>query len=249
MNTLAFVSTVDGFDKLSPREKIKILCWHLHTHKGADLLTNAIVRDCFRELALEPSDLSVYLPRMADSKPPELLRVKGGYKMHGSLRRELDEVLGPGTSSVRVAKMLSELPSQVPDLVEQGFLAEALLCYRVGAFRAAVVMTWNLAFDHLLSWIVDAPARVSSFNSAIPKRYPKSSVRIATRIDFEELKEAEIIEICNSAGLFSKNITEIMREKLKRRNMAAHPTQVVIVQSQADDVITDLVNNVVLGLR
>jgi hypothetical protein len=37
--------------------------------------------------------------------------------------------------------------------------------------------------------------------------------------------------------------------KLERRNIAAHPSQVVIVQHQADDLITDLVNNVVLALR
>jgi hypothetical protein len=48
--------------------------------------------------------------------------------------------------------------------------------------------------------------------------------------------------------VISKNTTEILREKLKKRNMAAHPSQVTIQQSQADDVITDLVNNVVLTL-
>jgi hypothetical protein len=35
-----------------------------------------------------------------------------------------------------------------------------------------------------------------------------------------------------------------LREKLKRRNAAAHPSLVVITQAQADDVVTDLVNNV-----
>jgi hypothetical protein len=30
--------------------------------------------------------------------------------------------------------------------------------------------------------------------------------------------------------------------------MAAHPSSVVVVQSQADDVVTDLVHNVVLAL-
>jgi len=34
-----------------------------------------------------------------------------------------------------------------------------------------------------------------------------------------------------------------------RRNMAAHPSSVVMIQYQAEDAITDLVNNVVLKLR
>lgn len=66
--------------------------------------------------------------------------------------------------------------------------------------------------------------------------------------DFEELKESEVIEVCNSAGLVSGNIIRILREKLGKRNMAAHPSSVLVVQSQADDVVTDLVNNVVLAL-
>jgi hypothetical protein len=60
------------------------------------------------------------------------------------------------------------------------------------------------------------------------------------------LKESEVIEICNTAQLLNGNIIRILREKLGKRNNAAHPASVVIVQSQADDVITDLLNNVVL---
>jgi hypothetical protein len=53
---------------------------------------------------------------------------------------------------------------------------------------------------------------------------------------------------CRTASLMPKNIIEILREQLKRRNMAAHPSQVIIMQPQADDTITHLVNNVVLAL-
>jgi hypothetical protein len=53
---------------------------------------------------------------------------------------------------------------------------------------------------------------------------------------------------CNSASLFNSNIFKILKDKLDRRNIAAHPSSVVVVQSQADDVVTDLVNNVVLAL-
>ena len=64
----------------------------------------------------------------------------------------------------------------------------------------------------------------------------------------DELKESQVIEICNAANLFNSNIFKILREKLDKRNIAAHPSTVVVVQSQADDVVTDLVNNVVLAL-
>src|SRR5215467_8872662 len=110
-------------------------------------------------------------------------------------------------------------------------------------------MTWNLAFDHLLRWILKDAKRLADFNAAIPRRYPKKSpFAIITQEHFEELKEPEVIEICNSAFLMSGNIIKILKEKLTKRNTAAHPSSVVVVQSQADDVVTDLVNNVVLAL-
>ena len=116
-------------------------------------------------------------------------------------------------------------------------------------YRAAIVMSWNLAFDHLLAWIFKDPQKLAAFNNTIPVRYPKAKVSaVTTREGFEDIKEAEIIEITYSANLISKNVTEILRENLKRRNRAAHPSQVVIVQSQADDLITNLINNIVLSL-
>jgi hypothetical protein len=41
----------------------------------------------------------------------------------------------------------------------------------------------------------------------------------------------------------------ILKEKLTKRNMAAHPSAVMVNEPQANDVITDLVNNVVLTLK
>ena len=50
-------------------------------------------------------------------------------------------------------------------------MTEALTCYRDRAFRATIVMTWNLAYDHLLNWIM--ANHLARFNAAISVRYPK----------------------------------------------------------------------------
>jgi hypothetical protein len=92
---------------------------------------------------------------------------------------------------------------------------------------------------HLLHWILNHAKRLQDLNAAIPKRYPKkASLTITSYNDFEELKESEVIEICNTAGLVSGNIARILREKLGKRNTAAHPSSAVLVQSQADDVVS-----------
>jgi hypothetical protein len=212
-----------------------------------EVITNANVRACFHELSIADPNVAKYLPRMV-ANPVQFLSVRGGYKLEGTLRRALDGKYGQHPTVIAITNLLSALPSKVRDIEERAFLSEAINCYRVQAYRAAIVMTWNLAFDHLLRWIIADPMRLDAFNSTAATKYPKKAIVVAKIEDFEEYKEAETIEICRTAGLMSKNIIEILREKLKRRNIAAHPSQIIVTQPQADDAIADLVNNVVLAL-
>jgi hypothetical protein len=241
------VAQVPGFDTSPPKDQIKLFAWWLHTHRAIELFGPADIRGCYDKLHMSQQAIATYLSRLVDSK--DLLKEKSQYKLGRGVRAELDETYGVHHSVVAVSKLLSELPDKVPLLAEKTFLIEAMKCYRVEAFRATIVMAWNLAYDHLTHWVLNDTQRLADFNSAITRRYPKrTGITIAKRDDFEEFTEAEAVEVCYTAGLINKNTADLLREKLKRRNAAAHPSQVVIVQHQADDVITDLVNNVVLAL-
>lgn len=243
------VTRIGGFDRAAPREKIKIFAWWLHNHGGRELFGPAEIRACFRGLHIEePPALATYLRRMADSK--DLLKERGQYKLARIIRADLDGKYGTPHSVIAVHKILSDLPARVPNVAERAFLNEALKCYLIEAYRSCIVMTWNLAYAHLLDWILNSPTRLAEFNAAIARRYPKKSGITISKYDefLDEMKEREVIEVCSSGGLISSNILKILKEKLDRRNIAAHPATVVVVQSQADDVVTDLVNNVVLAL-
>jgi hypothetical protein len=61
------------------------------------------------------------------------------------------------------------------------------------------------------------------------------------------LTEREVVEIANVANVYNSVVFRILKQKLGRRNIVAHPSNVVVVQSQADDMVTDLVHNVVLA--
>jgi hypothetical protein len=152
-----------------------------------------------------------------------------------------------GYERTGVAK-LERLPERVPQLAERTFLEEALACYKAHAFRATTVMVWNLAFDHVLRWLLADPVRLAEFNKALVIRYPRKTVTIAQFQDFDQLKESEVIDVCRSGELISKEVCKILRAKLDRRNAAAHPSLVVIGEFQASDAISDLVDNVVLRL-
>jgi hypothetical protein len=244
------IDQVSGFDTTAPREKIKLFAWWLHVHNGKEWFGPAEVRTCYSKLHMdEPPALATYLTRMADTRPADLLREKGKYKLARQARSEVDKTYGIHQSVVRVSKLLTDLPDQVPGLAEKAFLQEAMKCYRVEAYRASIIMTWNLAFDHLRGWVLNDAGRLADFNTTIPKKFPKrGNYTVSTVEHFDEFTESEFIEICYTAGVITKNLTEILREKLKRRNAAAHPSLVKVDQPQADDVVTDLVNNVVLAL-
>jgi hypothetical protein len=248
MELQELVEQVPGFNAAGPKDRIKLFAWWLHIHGGKELFGPVDIRGCYDKLHIdEPPALATYLARMADAK--DLLKEKGQYKLARSVRAELDKKYGVHYSVVQVSKLLADLPGKVPDLAEKNFLAEALKCYRIQAYRSCIVMTWNLAYSHMLYWILADPNRLSDFNAAIVKRYPKKTdITIAKYDDFEEMKEREVVEVCGNAGLVSGGVLKILREKLDKRNSAAHPSSVVVVQSQADDVVTDLVNNVVLTL-
>lgn len=242
------VDQVEGFDGWGTREKIQLFAWFLHEHRGQEAFSNADVRSCFGQLHLADPNVAKYLTRLEGYG--DLVKVRSDYKLERSVRTRLDAEYGRHHSVVQVAKLLADLPAKVPDLAEQAFLVEALKCYRVEAYRACVVMTWNLAYSHFLNWILKDSTRLALFNKTIPIKFPKRTSTTVNAYDefLDEFKEFEVIEICAKAGMINSNLAKVLKEKLSKRNIAAHPSSNVIVRSQADDVVTDLVNNVVLQL-
>ena len=245
-----FAAQVTNLADLGHSDKIRLLGWYLHVFAGRDRFDAAAIRSCYESLHFPlPSNINSYLSQLTETKPPSLLRDKSGYRLEARARAGFDTRFGNMRRTVAVSNLLEDIPKKISVTAEQQFIDEAVVCYRYGAFRAATVMAWNVAYDHLLNWILSDASRLATFNARIGARFPRrASVSITAKTDFEEFKESEIISIASSAGLFSKNIARVLEEKLTRRNMAAHPSAVVISSAQAEDVITDLVNNVILAL-
>ena len=230
-------------------ERIKAFAWYLHTHRKMDRFSLADIRACYDHLHYaKPQNLSSCLAQLQQKKPPDLLKDKRGYHLEGRIREAYDAKYGTRPLTIVVDTLLAALPGKVPGEAERLFLAEAISCFRIKAFRAAIVMTWNVAYDHFEEWIIRN--HLAAFNARIAVNYPKKAgMVIKNKEDFSDhLKESEVIEISKSAGFLHDNIKKIMNDKLTKRNLAAHPSLVEITQYQAKDVISDLVNNVILKL-
>lgn len=254
MELKEFVAIVPGFAALSHPDKILHFGWFLHKHKQKPTFAQADIRACYNEQHIHPPNLSETFMRLLARKPKVLLEEKGAYRLEHSMRQKLDEKYGEHETTIAVSALLRDLPGKIADEAQRIFLKEAITCYHHRAFRAAIIMAWNLTYDHMARWIIADVGRLAIFNAHIDARVGATSKRAGTRIvkreDFEKLEEKEMIDIMGNASLLpSANTKKILEMQLTRRNMVAHPSLIFADAPQADDAITSLVQNVVLVLK
>jgi hypothetical protein len=251
MTLAEFAAVVPGFVSLSSPDRIIHFGWWLHTHDTKERFDQAAIRGCYEALHLTPPNLSQEFTRLKEKK--RMLKDGGGFRLEHKDRGKLDEKYGQHETTIAVSQMMKDLVGKISDQGEKVFLDQAIKCYHVRAFRAAIVMAWNLAYDHLLHWVLADAGRLSAFNSKIIARVGAkkgTGLVVSKREDFEELKESEVLDICSNAALFgSDNTKKILDIQLTKRNMAAHPSLVVIGGPGADEAISSLVENVVLVLK
>jgi hypothetical protein len=250
MDLAALKEAVPGLADKSHYDKIKIFGWWLHVHKARPSFTGADISKCYADLHFAaPSSFGAYISQLEAKK--EVLKVAGGYKLENKIREKFDAVYGRSEVAVKVNNLLADLAGKLPNMAERAYYHEALICYTHGSSRAAIVMTWNIAFSHLCDHVL--AKRLADFNArwqvSFPGMHKKGAKAIASMDDFnDELREAEVLAICRDGGIITKNIYTIMHSALGKRNAAAHPNAVVIDQLQTDAYIVDLVTNVILQI-
>ncbi|HVV82091.1 MAG TPA: hypothetical protein VHE35_03385 [Kofleriaceae bacterium] len=239
-----YVRRIPGFTDLGHTDKIRFFAWYVHDVEGKEFFEQADITACFKKLGMErPGSLGSYMASLASRTPPEVLRGRKGYQLEHRARQRLSDSYSARPATVEVHKVLGELPMKLSNPVEQAFLEETLLCFKVGAFRAAVVMCWNLTYEHMCDYVL--ASRLADFNTKLRLAFPRARP-IAGRDDFAELKESQMLEVCRGAGITTPSVNRLLGEKLARRNAAAHPSGVVVTQVSAEEMILDLVTNVVL---
>jgi hypothetical protein len=123
------------------------------------------------------------------------------------------------------------------------FLSEVIDCFESGANRAAAIMCWILALDHMLEYIFEH--QLENFNASLAANPDKKIKKVVTRDDFGDLKEIKIIEVARAANIISNDVRKILDEALGIRNTAAHPSSVQVSRSKVVSLIEDLVLNVI----
>ena len=137
-------------------------------------------------------------------------------------------------------KLLTDLLDATTNPEQNVYLQETLICFRNKAFRAATVMAWNLAYDHLCRYILDDPNRLADFNN-----HAKPPINVQPDFAGHGFKESQVLQWSKAAKIIDKPTLHFLENGLNRRNMAAHPSNVSLSVSNVESIIDDLVRQVI----
>ncbi len=242
---LRFYEAISDASNLSERELVSYFCYLLTVELGQPSAATKAINDCFAACDLKiPSRTASYLSE--GTKKPHLTYVKlvtGGYRLHRNVSDQISGKLGSRRIVIQTSAELRSLEAGFPDGAKKKFLSETVDCFEANANRAAVVMCWILAVDHMFDFVL--AHHLTDFNSALAANPDKRIKKVGNKEDLSELQEKKFIELCRAANIISNDVRKILDDALGVRNTAAHPSNIEITRSKTIAVIEDLVQNII----
>jgi hypothetical protein len=241
---LRFYEAIPDRQNQTDTELVSFFMYFITVEQGKVSASVKEIGECFERCDLKlPSRLPQILSEGTKGRSPRYIKSPVGYRLHRTLSDQLSSQLGSRRVVQQTSAELRSLETSFPDGPKKKFLAEAVDCFEAGANRAAIVMTWILALDHLYDHIL--ANKLNEFNNALAANPPnKKMTRVIVKDDFSELKEGKFIELCRAASIISNDVRKILDDALGTRNTAAHPSGVEVTRNKAIWVIEDLVLNV-----
>lgn len=246
-----FFNSITDARRASDGDKIDFFVYFLTVECGQPSAKPAEIQRCFEACDLRvPGRLRAHLSEGLKSKPPRYVKFAGGgYKLERHRREGLSARLGAHHIDTQASAELRKLEANSLDRSAQGFLEETIRCFEVGANRAAIVLCWIFAMDHMCDYILKH--KLTAFNDALSKNKDRrvGVTEVKCRDDFAEIPEGKFIELCRSAGIISNDVRKILDQKLGIRNSSAHASAITVGRAKTVDFVEDLVANVVLKFQ
>lgn len=240
-----YASRLEGFAEWNQLKQVDYLAYFLSLRPETASFASKDIQKCFDVLALRPYQrLAVYLSENAGKKDGKYVKTAKGYRLERAAFDAIRKVVDSEPKRAHVSQQLADLIPKLKDSQERGFLEEAIRCYRVEAFRAAIVMSWTLTIDHLQKHVFGQ--RLGDFNAAVAAYPDKKMKQVVHYDDFSEIKESRLIELMRNAGVISNDVRKILDEKLGIRNSAGHPSGIVFSGHKTTEFVLDLCDNVLL---
>ena len=139
---------------------------------------------------------------------------------------------------------------KIPNDQRRAFVEEAIKSFDVKAYRAAVVLSWVGAAHIIQDYIV--LNHRAAFNAAGVARAARvaangtkySFTPVKSKKDFGVIGEADMLQLCQDAGILHKAEKQILQDRLDLRNQCGHPNPIVIAEHAVASHIEILMLNV-----
>lgn len=223
--------------------------YFLTVEQGEAVASTKAISDCYYACDLAvPSWLASHMSKGLGGKPKRFVKRDGGYRLEQRRRSELAGLLGEDEPALQTSVALNRLEAQVPAGPKRDFLHETINCFGVAAYRASVVMCWNLVLHHLQDHVLADTGRLAAFNTALGNnKDARVKIKVVSKQDdFTEMPESRFLLFCREAKLITSTMFKKLETRLDERNGAAHPSGVTITPKAAEAYIEDMVQNVLL---
>jgi len=192
----------DQFSSMDYIEQVKYLAYFFIKLTKDTVFTARNIKDYFDLADLpHPANVADLCNKLAQK---QVFLISGkGYKFHRDAYQELENEFSQDKPKAKASKKLRDLLPKVALVDNRNFLNEAVLCYEIGAYRSAIVMTWLLVIDNLYEYILTH--KLPEFNNALAPQNLKLKL-VAVKEDFNEIKESKFIEVARSAKIISNDV-------------------------------------------
>lgn len=169
--------------------------------------------------------------------------------IRASLENETKRKLMIELRTSDVTSHLRELPEHLElNNPQKLLLAETCRCVEVGAYRAANVMAWSLAFDYIRQWVFDN--QLVQFNQALTTQYQKNHpdpiVEYEEFLTRDNLGEYVVLDAMKGAKIIRGKLFDQLNHYLRERNKYAHPNFAEPTVSKTNSYIQHLIE-IILG--
>lgn len=236
-NSLRAIQQLGDFGELDGRKQVETIVFALCEFDAARGVQPAQIKAVFEALHFAPySRISQYLSEAVKTgrgKTPRFLKSALGYRLVASVKSETEKRFSGRPSKKVIQKHLEDHLDKMPTQKSKDYLSEALGCFTHNFWRASIVMTWCLAFDHVRSYLFDE--HLEALNSKFSAR--RSPFTISKIEDFEVVGERDLIDTARAVGALTKETHKTLVHLLDDRNSFAHPSGKPITASIAEAYI------------
>jgi len=213
----------------SHRPVALLILYYYESQKGQCGMTAAELRRAFSEARVHaPKNVSGTMAGLIEQRLVE--RADGRYVLVQEGLRRARQLAQPAVTP-DVARLVADISphlasylGKISDANERDYVTEAMSCLQIGAYRAAVVLTWAGAVFNLRRKI--QRLGFDKFNAKFAELYPKSSRDpVVSLEDLEEYKDSELLRVCNKLGILSDTAHKHLKPQLDLRNTCGHPTE------------------------